>query len=164
MSTLPNVTIYTDGSALGNPGPGGYGAVLLMDEHRKELSGGFRLTTNNRMEILAVITGLEALVERCRVTLYSDSQYVVNTIEKGWARKWRAKGWMRNKKEKALNPDLWERLLDLVGQHEVAFNWVRGHDGVAENERADRLAVGAAQGQGLPPDEGYEAAASSETT
>ena len=163
MNTLPNVTIYTDGSALGNPGPGGYGTVLLVDEHRKELSGGFRLTTNNRMEILGVIKGLEALAERCRVTVYSDSQYVVNAIEKGWARKWRAKGWMRNKKEKALNPDLWERLLDLVSQHDVAFNWVRGHDGVAENERADRLAVGAAQGVGLPPDEGYEAAASSET-
>ena len=158
MTTMPNVTIYTDGSALGNPGPGGYGTVMMMDEHRKELSGGFRLTTNNRMEILAVIKGLEALQERCHVSLYSDSQYVINAITKGWAKKWRSKGWMRNKTDKALNPDMWERLLEQVGRHDVEFNWVRGHTGVEENERADRLAVGAAQGSNLPVDEGYEAA------
>ena len=157
MTTMPHVTLYTDGSALGNPGPGGYGVVLMMDEHRKELSGGFRLTTNNRMEILGVIKGLEALQERCRVSLFSDSQYVINAITKGWAKKWRAKGWMRNRTDKALNPDLWERLLEQVSRHDVEFNWVRGHTGVEENERADRLAVGAAQGNGLAVDEGYEA-------
>ncbi len=157
---MPRVTIYTDGSALGNPGPGGYGTVLMMDEHRKELSGGFRLTTNNRMEILAVIKGLEALQERCHVELYSDSQYVINGIIKGWAKKWKSKGWMRNKTDKAINPDLWDQLLTQVGRHDVAFNWVRGHTGVEENERADRLAVGAAEGNGLTGglmvDEGYE--------
>ena len=160
MTTIPHVTLYTDGSALGNPGPGGYGTVLMMDEHRKELSGGFRLTTNNRMEILAVIKGLEALQERCHVELFSDSQYVINGIIKGWAKKWKSKGWMRNKTDKAINPDLWDQLLTQVDRHDVAFNWVRGHTGVEENERADRLAVGAAQGPGLAVDEGYEASAS----
>ncbi|MQG75712.1 MAG: ribonuclease HI [SAR202 cluster bacterium] len=157
MTTLPHVTLYTDGSALGNPGPGGYGTVLMMDEHRKELSGGFRLTTNNRMEILAVIKGLEALQERCHVELFSDSQYVINGIIKGWAKKWKSRGWMRNKTDKAINPDLWDQLLTQVDRHDVAFNWVRGHTGVEENERADRLAVGAAQDSGLAVDEGYEA-------
>ena len=160
MTTIPHVTLYTDGSALGNPGPGGYGAVLMMGEHRKELSGGFRLTTNNRMEILGVIKGLESLQERCHVELFSDSQYVINGIIKGWAKKWKSKGWMRNKTDKAINPDLWDQLLTQVGRHDVAFNWVRGHTGVEENERADRLAVGAAQGAGLGVDEGYEATAS----
>jgi len=158
MTTVPHVTIYTDGSALGNPGPGGYGTVLIMDEHRKELSGGFRLTTNNRMEIMAVIIGLEALRERCHVELYSDSQYVINGIIKGWAKKWKSKGWMRNKTEKTVNPDLWDQLLTQVDRHDVSFNWVRGHTGVEENERADRLAVGAAQASGLAVDKGYESA------
>ena len=157
MTNLPKVVIYTDGSALGNPGPGGYGAILMMGHHRKELSGGFRFTTNNRMEILGAIKGLETLTERCQVELYSDSQYVINAITKGWARKWRAMGWMRNKTDKAMNSDLWERLLALVGEHEVNFHWVRGHTGVEENERADRLAVDAAQSQVLQVDEGYEA-------
>ena len=157
MTDLPHVIVYTDGSAIGNPGPGGYGVVMLAGGRRKELSGGFRLTTNNRMEILAVIVALEALNQPCRVTLHSDSRYVVDAMAKGWARKWRANGWMRNKRERALNPDLWERLLDVAAWHEVDFRWVRGHAGVRDNERADRLAVGAAQGKGLPPDEVYEA-------
>ena len=157
MTDLPHVTVYTDGSAIGNPGPGGYGVVMLAGGRRKELSGGFRLTTNNRMEILAAIVALEALNQPCRVTLHSDSRYVVDAMAKGWARKWRANGWMRNKRERALNPDLWERLLDLAAGHDVEFRWVRGHAGVRDNERADRLAVGAAQGKGLPPDERYEA-------
>lgn len=156
---MKDVTIYTDGSSLGNPGPGGYGVVLLFGDARKELSGGFRRTTNNRMEILAAIVGLEALKEPCRATIYSDSQYVVNAIERGWARKWQAKGWRRTAAEPALNPDLWQRLLDLCAQHEVKFVWVRGHNGDRENDRADRLAVAAANAAGLPPDEGYEAAA-----
>ena len=150
------VTIYTDGSCLGNPGPGGYGAVLVHDRGRREISGGFRLTTNNRMEILAVIEGLEALAEPCDVTLYSDSRYVVDAMEKGWAERWRVNGWRRNKKERAINPDLWQRLLDLAAKHRVGFRWVRGHAGNRENERADYLAMGAAQGEGLAIDEVYE--------
>ena len=157
MTQQPRVTVYTDGSAIGNPGPGGYGVVLIAGERRKELSGGFRLTTNNRMEILAVIVALKALKQPCAVTLHSDSRYVVDAMAKGWARKWRANGWMRNKKERALNPDLWECLLQAVAEHDVDFRWVRGHAGVAENERADRLAVAAAHSPNLPPDEVYEA-------
>jgi len=146
------VTIYTDGACLGNPGPGGYGVVLLYRGHRKEFSAGFRDTTNNRMEILAAIIGLESLKEKCKVSLYTDSQYVVNSIEKGWAKKWRANGWMRNKKEPALNADLWARLLKLCEVHDVKFVWVRGHSGNPENERCDQLAVDAAKQPGLPQD------------
>lgn len=153
---MKHVTLYTDGACSNNPGPGGYGVVLLYDSHRKELSRGYRRTTNNRMEILAAIAGLEALKEPCRVTLYSDSQYLVNAIEKGWAQRWQANGWMRNKKEKAVNPDLWERLLELCGSHKVQFEWLRGHAGHDENERCDELATTAAHGSDLEIDEGYE--------
>ena len=156
MVTDTTVTIYTDGACIGNPGPGGYGAVLLSGEHRKELSGGFANTTNNRMEILAAIVGLESLKKPSAVTIYSDSRYLVDAIEKGWALKWQANGWMRNKKERAVNPDLWERLLDLTKQHDVAFRWVRGHAGNKENERCDKLAVAAAKGRNLPADSGYK--------
>ncbi|MBF8299077.1 MAG: Ribonuclease [Dehalococcoidia bacterium] len=152
---LPPVTIYTDGACLGNPGPGGYGAVLLHGEKRREISGGYRLTTNNRMEIMACIAALEALKKPCGVTLHSDSQYVVNSVSRGWAAKWKAKGWMRTPKDKAVNPDLWDRLLDLCRKHQVEFRWVRGHNGTAENERCDRLAVEAANSPGLAPDPGY---------
>jgi ribonuclease HI len=155
---MKHVTLYTDGGCINNPGPGGYGAVLLYGSHRKELSGGFRMTTNNRMEILAAIAGLEALKESCRVTLYSDSQYLVNSIEKGWARRWQANGWMRTNKEEAINPDLWERLLKLCGIHKVRFEWVRGHAGRRENERCDQLAKSAANGSHLAIDMGYEKA------
>jgi len=151
----PEVRIYTDGACLGNPGPGGYGVVLLYGESRKELSGGYRLTTNNRMELMAAIVGLESLTVPCRVTLFTDSQYVVNAMTKGWARRWRQQGWMRNKKEKALNPDLWEKLLTLCRRHEVIFIWVRGHAGDPENERCDLLSKQAAQGDDLPDDAGY---------
>jgi ribonuclease HI len=153
---LKKVTIYTDGGCIGNPGPGGYGVVLLYGSHRKELHGGFRRTTNNRMEIMAAIVGLRALKTKCAVTVYTDSQYLANAIMKGWAKRWRAKGWMRSKKEKALNPDLWKQLLDLCAQHEVEFVWVRGHAGNPENERSDELSMHAAQRKGLPPDVGYE--------
>ena len=153
---LRHVTIHTDGSCLGNPGPGGYAAILEYKGQDKELTGGFRRTTNNRMEILAVIAGLEALTERCSVTVYSDSRYVVDAIEKGWARKWKANGWMRNKRERAVSPDLWERLLSALEKHEVELKWVRGHAGNAGNVRADRLAVAAAKGKDLPCDEGFE--------
>jgi len=153
---MKHVTLYTDGGCINNPGPGGYGVVLLYNSHRKELSGGYRLTTNNRMEILAAISGLAVLKEPCRVTLCSDSQYLVNAIEQGWARRWQANGWMRNKKEKAVNPDLWEQLLQLCEIHTVKFEWLRGHAGHAENERCDELATAAARGSDLGVDEGYE--------
>jgi ribonuclease HI len=153
---MKNVTLYTDGACSKNPGPGGYGAVLLYDSHRKELSGGYRRTTNNRMEILAAIVGLESLKEPCRVTLFSDSQYLVNAIEKGWARRWQANGWMRNRKERAVNPDLWDRLLELCKIHTVQFEWVRGHAGHSENERCDELATAAVRSSNLAVDEGYE--------
>jgi ribonuclease HI len=156
MTDLRQVVIYTDGACSGNPGPGGYGAVLLFNEHRKELSGGFRLTTNNRMEMLAAIEALRSLKDRCAVKLHSDSQYVINAIEKGWAAKWKANGWMRNKKDKAVNPDLWQQLLDLCKQHKVEFIWVRGHSGNIENERCDVLAVAASQQPNLPADVVYE--------
>ena len=156
MSDLKRVTIYTDGACLGNPGPGGYGVVLLFGAHRRELSGGFRRTTNNRMELLAVVVGLRSLKEACRATVYSDSQYVVNSIEKGWAARWRSNGWKRNRTEKAINADLWEQLLELCEKHDVKMVWVRGHSGVKENERCDQLSVAAANKADLPIDEVYE--------
>jgi len=151
------VTIYTDGACIGNPGPGGYGVVLLWNTHRRELSGGYQLTTNNRMEMMAAIAGLEALKEPCQVTLYSDSQYLVDAMTKGWAKRWQSNGWRRNAKDLAKNPDLWERLLKLCQEHEVTFVWVRGHAGNPENENCDRLAVAAARGQSLAVDSGYQA-------
>ncbi len=157
MEKLKHVTIYTDGGALGNPGPGGYGAVLKYKGRRKELSGGFRHTTNNRMELLAAIEALRALKTRCGVTLHTDSRYLVDGITKGWAKRWRANGWMRNKKDEALNPDLWGELLDLCAKHDVKFVWVKGHAGNPENERCDELSKLAAVQPGLPPDTVYEA-------
>ena len=136
-----NVTIYTDGACSGNPGPGGYGAILMYGSQKKELSGGNANTTNNRMELMGVITALKALNRPCQVDLYTDSQYVVNAIEKGWARKWQANGWMRNRKDKALNPDLWQMLLDLLEVHQVTFHWVKGHAENPYNHRCDELAV-----------------------
>jgi ribonuclease HI len=156
LTKLRKVTIYTDGGCIGNPGPGGYGVVLLCDGHRKEMSGGFRLTTNNRMETLAAIVALESLKAKCEVTLYSDSKYLVDAIMQGWAERWQANGWYRNKKEKALNPDLWERLLELCKRHEVTFVWVKGHAGNRENERCDVLCKSAAYQSDLPVDLNYE--------
>ena len=155
MEKVKHVTIYTDGACIGNPGPGGYGAILLYQGHRKELSGGYRKTTNNRMEIMAAIVGLGALKEQCKVKLYSDSEYLVKAMSKGWAQRWRANGWKRNKREKVLNPDLWERLLQLCEYHEAQFGWVKGHAGTPENTRCDELAMQAAQQPNLPGDEGY---------
>jgi ribonuclease HI len=156
MLQRKHIIIYTDGSALGNPGPGGYGVVLKYNGYRKELSGGFRKTTNNRMELYAIIIALQALKNPSRVTLYTDSQYVVKAINKGWIKRWQANGWMRNKKEPALNVDLWVELLPLLELHEVEFVWLRGHVGNPDNERCDRLAKQAAQRSDLPPDSAYE--------
>ena len=136
-----HVDLYTDGACSGNPGPGGWGVILSYKGHKKELSGGERQTTNNRMELTAVIEGLSALTRPCRVNVVTDSKYVVDAITLCWARKWRAQGWMRNKKEKALNPDLWETLLNLLDQHDVTFVWVKGHAWHPENERCDQMAV-----------------------
>jgi ribonuclease HI len=152
---LKRVVIYADGSCLDNPGRGGYGVVMLYDGDRKEISGGFRLTTNNRMEILACIVGLQSLKSRCAVTLNSDSQYVVNSVEKGWAKGWRKNRWMRKGVE-VPNADLWGRLLDLCEEHEVSFKWVRGHAGNVENERCDFLARQAAVSDKLTVDTVYE--------
>ncbi|EAZ90872.1 ribonuclease HI [Crocosphaera chwakensis] len=153
---MKKVQIYTDGACSGNPGKGGYGIILVYNEHRKELSGGYRLTTNNRMEMMAAIIGLEALKTPCEVTLYTDSRYLVDAITKGWAKKWQANGWKRNNKEAAKNPDLWQKLLDLCKKHEVKFVWVKGHAGHPENEQCDRLAVTATQQLTLAIDEVYE--------
>ena len=152
---LKEVTIYTDGACTGNPGAGGYGAVIIYKENRKEISGGFRLTTNNRMEMMAAIAALQTLKMKCTVTLHSDSKYIVDAVTKGWAKRWQANNWKRNKKEKAKNPDLWQKLLDLCNQHQVDFVWVKGHAGIPENERCDTLAVAAAHQPDLPNDYGY---------
>ncbi len=141
MDTLKKVEIFTDGACSGNPGPGGWGVILKYGSASKELSGGEENTTNNRMELTAAISGLEALKERCFVTLYSDSKYLIDAIEKGWAEKWQANNWMRTKKDAALNVDLWKRLLPLLEYHRVTFVWVKGHAGHPENERCDKMAV-----------------------
>jgi ribonuclease HI len=152
---IPEIVIYTDGACIGNPGRGGYGVVLLSGEHRQELSGGYSLTTNNRMEIIAAIKGLQSLKKTSSVTLYSDSQYLVNAMMQGWAKKWQQQNWMRNKKDIVKNPDLWNQMLELCNFHQVDFIWVRGHSGNRENERCDRLAVLAASGRVLDLDLGY---------
>lgn len=161
---MKRVTIYTDGACIGNPGPGGYGAVILFGQHRKEVSGGYRKTTNNRMEILAAIRALEALNEPCEVRLHSDSEYVVNAMNKGWSKQWQADGWKRGKRGKAANPDLWERLLDLTSTHRVTFKWVPAHRGIRENECCDELANAAARGSNLLLDEEYEKSAAEGAT
>ncbi len=156
MSGLKTVHIYTDGACLGNPGPGGYGAVLVFGEKRREISGGYRRTTNNRMEIMAAIVGLETLRYPCEVLLTTDSRYLSQAMTQGWAARWRRNGWMRNATDQAVNPDLWARLLDLCALHRVRFEWVKGHAGHPENERCDVLSTTAARVQGLPADAGYE--------
>ena len=138
---MKQVEIYTDGACKGNPGPGGWGSILRYKNAEKEISGGEPHTTNNRMELKAVIEALRMLKEPCKVTLYTDSQYVANALTLGWARKWKSNGWMRNKKEKALNPELWDELLKLCDVHDIDIHWVKGHAGHPENERCDRLAV-----------------------
>ncbi len=135
------IKLFTDGACSGNPGPGGWGAILRYGEIEKELSGGEAETTNNRMELSAVIAGLEALKEPCKVLLCTDSKYVADGVMQGWAASWRAKGWRKSDGKPALNPDLWEKLLNLLEVHEVEINWIKGHNGHPENERCDKLAV-----------------------
>ena len=138
---MKQVTLYTDGACSGNPGPGGWGAILLYNDYKKEMSGGERETTNNKMELTAAIEGLSALKEPCIVKLYSDSKYLIDGITKGWARSWRAKGWKKSDGKPALNVDLWQKILELDDYHEIEYIWVKGHAGNPYNERCDRLAV-----------------------
>lgn len=153
---MKEIDIYTDGACSGNPGPGGYGVVLLYKGQRKELSKGYKRTTNNRMEMLAVIKALEALKEKCKVTLYSDSKYVIDAITLGWVTKWKNNGWQRNKTAKAVNIDLWERMLTQLNNHDVKFVWVKGHANNIENERCDFLAREAISSGNLIEDENYK--------
>ena len=153
--TWPEATVYTDGGCEPNPGAGGYGARVVCGGQTRELSGGFKLTTNNRMEIFAAIAGLDSLSAPCRVTLVSDSRYLVDAMRLDWAKRWRANGWWRNKRERAVNADLWERLLALCERHRVVFQWVKGHAWHAENERCDALAMQALKRPDLPADPGY---------
>lgn len=141
MNNKKFVEIFTDGACSGNPGPGGYGVILRYNGHIKELSGGDSATTNNRMELTAVIRALDALKEPCKVTLTTDSQYVVNSVEKKWLYNWEKKNWIRSKNDPVPNTDLWKQLIPLLEKHEVKFVWVRGHNGHPENERCDELAV-----------------------
>lgn len=150
------ILIYTDGGAINNPGRGGYGVVLCHQGHRKELSGGFRRTTNNRMELLACIEGLKALKRRCSVVLYSDSKYVVHGMTKGWAKQWQTRGWKLSTGEDVKNIDLWQQLVALCREHDVQFEWLKGHAGDTENERCDQLARAAALGRDLGIDANYE--------
>lgn len=142
---MKEVTIYTDGACSGNPGAGGWGTILVYKGKEKEMSGGAAETTNNRMELTAVIEGLKALKESCRVTVVTDSQYVANGINLGWAQSWKANGWRKKDRKPALNPELWDELLTLIGKHEVTIEWVKGHDGHPENERCDKMAVAESQ-------------------
>ena len=151
---IKQVSLYTDGSCLGNPGPGGYGALLIYKEHRKELSQGYRLTTNNRMELMAAIAGLQALQESCNVKLTTDSQYVRQGITQ-WIENWKRRGWLTASKEPVINVDLWQILDKEVQRHKVEWHWVKGHSGHPENERCDVLARSAAESQDLQEDTGY---------
>ena len=147
---MKQINIYTDGACSGNPGPGGWGAILEYKGLKKELSGGEKSTTNNRMELTGVITALEALNEPCVVELYSDSKYVIDALEKGWARSWKARGWVKGDKKPALNPDLWEQLLALCDYHQVNLHWVKGHAENPYNNRCDQMAVSQWQKQKQP--------------
>ncbi|MBR6567243.1 MAG: ribonuclease HI [Clostridia bacterium] len=142
---MKEVIIYTDGACSGNPGAGGWGTILVYKGKEKEMSGGSAETTNNRMELTAVIEGLKALKEPCSVTVVTDSQYVANGINLGWAKGWKENNWRKKDKKPALNPELWDELLTLIDKHEVTIEWVRGHDGHPENERCDRMAVAESQ-------------------
>ncbi len=152
---MKKISIYTDGACTNNPGPGGYGAILIYNDKKKEVSAGYKYTTNNRMELLGVIKALELLKEKCEIELYSDSKYIIDAINKGWAKKWQKNNWMRNKDDKALNPDLWERLLSLIEIHNIKFIWVKGHADNEFNNRCDFLARQAILEKDLLVDENY---------
>ena len=152
---MKEVTIYTDGACSGNPGKGGFGVVLNYMGKKKEISKGYRCTTNNRMEIMAALAGLSALKESCKVVLYSDSKYLVDSVNKGWIASWQKNGWKNSKKEKVKNRELFEELIELMNVHEVEYRWVKGHDGHSENERCDYLATSAAKADNLEEDTGY---------
>ena len=154
-TTMPPLVIHTDGACLGNPGPGGYAAVWEADDGPKELSGGRKLTTNNRMELLAAIVALEALETPTKVVLVTDSRYVHDAIEKRWLAGWQKRGWVNAEKKPVKNQDLWRRIIPLLARHSVSFRWVRGHTGHADNERCDVLAKQAANSRNLPADDGY---------
>ncbi|MCT8979164.1 ribonuclease HI [Shewanella algae] len=156
MSELKQIQIYTDGSCLGNPGPGGYGVVMRYKQHTKELSGGFALTTNNRMELLAPIIALESLKEPCKIVLTSDSQYMRQGITQ-WIHGWKKKGWVTSNKTPVKNVDLWQRLDKATQQHQIDWRWVKGHAGHPENERCDALAREAAEANPATVDKGYQA-------
>ncbi len=160
---MPRVIVYTDGACSGNPGPGGYGVILQSGKHVKELSQGYQRTTNNRMELMAAIAALSILKVACDVTLYSDSKYVVDAIQKGWAKRWRLNGWRKSDKSPAVNSDLWGQALTLLEKHRVELKWVRGHADCAENNRCDELAVAASKSSQRLPDTGYEAASKAST-
>jgi ribonuclease HI len=153
--TDTSVTIYSDGACLGNPGPGGYGTVMLFGDHQKELSQGYQQTTNNRMELLGAIVGLEALTRPCQVALWSDSTYVVHAMTKGWLEGWLKRGWKTSSKQPVKNKDLWQRMMAAVADHEISWHWVKGHSGDPMNERCDQLAVTAANSPGLLEDQGF---------
>ena len=150
-----NVTIYTDGSSRGNPGPGGYGAILINGRHKKELSGGFLKTTNNRMELMGAIVALEALKQSCEVELISDSKYVIDAMRLGWIQGWKKKGWSRGPNKLLKNAELWQRLDKAQAQHKMTWSWVKGHAGNPMNERCDELAYGSTEGKNLPVDAGF---------
>lgn len=155
-TSADRVIIYTDGSCLGNPGPGGWAALLAYGNYRKELSAGFALTTNNRMELMGAIMGLEAIKRPCTIDLYTDSKYLCDAINKKWLKSWQARGWKKADKKEVLNRDLWERLVPLLEKHKPALHWVKGHSGHADNERVDILARTAAAGNNLPADDGFK--------
>ena len=152
---MKEVTIYTDGACSGNPGKGGFGVVLNYMGKKKEISKGYRCTTNNRLEIMAALAGLSALKEPCKVVLYSDSKYLVDSVNKGWIASWQKNGWKNSKKDKVKNRELFEELIELMNVHEVEYRWVKGHDGHSENERCDYLATSAAKADNLEEDTGY---------
>ncbi|KUK53902.1 MAG: Ribonuclease H [Desulfotomaculum sp. 46_296] len=155
MEQFPEVEIYTDGACSGNPGSGGYGIVLKYKDNIKEVSGGYRQTTNNRMELIAVIKGLEALKKPCAVKIYSDSKYIIDALNKGWAGKWKENGWRRDRNKPAKNADLWIKILNLAEKHKITWVWVKGHDDNIYNNRCDKLAQEASKKKPLQEDQGF---------
>jgi ribonuclease HI len=154
---IKQVTLYSDGACSGNPGPGGFGSILVYGPHRQELAKGYKHTTNNRMELLGVIEPMEILTEPCKVHAITDSQYVANAVNKGWIQNWVKKGWKTAARKPVKNQDLWNRLIKMMDKHSLTIEWVRGHDGHAENERCDKIAVAARESTDLVEDSGYDA-------